>query len=159
MPPVRRGRRSRGFTVPYHRFLGPGTDLEDLKYLPALNKIGQRNDTTLITVIPRKTMKESDEQFYRDSEGTGILGAVSKTALRAKSSLGLDSYFRPDIDLVHTNPSDSTSREEIMADQDATTVADSDAGGRQRMDRNKYRWNITTGNRERNKSVRIKATI
>lgn len=39
MPPVRKGRRRKlHFTVPYHRFLGPGTNLKDLKYLPALNK-------------------------------------------------------------------------------------------------------------------------
>lgn len=72
--------------------------------------------------------RETDEQFNKDSKGTGLLGAVSRAALKPKSTLGLDSYFRPPTDLVHTSPSSGTGRTQVMADQDASTVADSDSG-------------------------------
>lgn len=130
MPPTRHARRSREFTVPYHRFLGPGTNLEDLKYLPALNRLDwamKRHDFNYGD--PKITTKEADEQFYRESQGTGFLEAASKAALKAKSALGVDSYFRPGTDLVHTSPERINNDAEIMADQDASTVADSDAGG------------------------------
>lgn len=107
MPPVRavkgvrRARKEKpfSFTAPGHDFLGPGTDLERLKYAVPRSKLdlaakihdfnyGNRSNST----------KESDEQFYEDTKGTGFLGAVARTLIGTKHKLGLDEYYRPTAD-------------------------------------------------------------
>lgn len=39
-----------------------------------------------------------DEQFLKDTRGTGFVGDLARAAIRAKRALGLDDYFRGDID-------------------------------------------------------------
>lgn len=48
------------------------------------------------------TTKEADEQLYRDSEGTGLFGSLSRAALRTKSALGFDEYFRGNTSVDNT---------------------------------------------------------
>lgn len=130
MPPVRIGRRRKvQFTVPYHRFLGLGTNLHELKYLPALNKLDlavKKHDFNYAD--PKTTTKEADEQFYHGSEDTGLLGSLSRAALTTKSALEFDEYFGGSTSVDNTIAADTTDGNQIMADQDASTVADSDPG-------------------------------
>lgn len=129
MPPIGRGRRkSIKFTVPYHRFLGPGTDLVKNKYLPPLNKLdwaAKRHDINYAdgSILTR----EADEQFYRDSQNTGLLGAASRAALELKHQLGFDKYFRGVAELVNNRNTIGNNLTETM-DQSATTEEDTGSG-------------------------------
>lgn len=79
-----------------------------------------------------------DEKFYRDSEGTGLLGSLSRVALRTKSALGFDEYFRGSTSVDNAITADSTDENQTMADQDASTVADSDPGSRNGWEGSSY---------------------
>lgn len=89
MPPTRgRGRSKTARVSPYsfiilgHRFLGPGTDLNKLKYLPPLNKLdaaAKKHDFLYNNL--KVSTEEVDEQFYRDTENTGILGSLARAAI------------------------------------------------------------------------------
>lgn len=129
MPPIRRiKRRPVQFTVPYHRFLGPGTDLVKNKYLPPLNKLdwaAKRHD--LNYADSKVITREADEQFYKDSEHTGLLGIASRAALELKHQLGFDKYFRGVTELVNGDASNSIPITKAM-DQSATTEVDSGSG-------------------------------
>lgn len=132
MPPIRRRANSKRkaieFTVPYHRFLGPGTDLVKNKYLPPLNKLdwaAKRHDLNYAdaTVLTR----EADEQFFRDSKDTGILGIVSSAALELKHQLGFDKYFGGVTELGHNRTIVGNNTTGDM-DQSATTEPDAGSG-------------------------------
>lgn len=107
MPPVRKKRKVGKvspfeFTVPGHRFLGPGTDLDKLRYAPPLNQLDKAAKKHDIAYGDKSiSTEEADEQFIRDTQGTGILGAASRTAIRIKRHLGLDQYFRDGTGNVH----------------------------------------------------------
>lgn len=96
MPPIRKRKgRTFAFTVPYHKFLGPGTDLENLKYHLPLNKLDRAAKAHDINYSKRWiSTKAADEQFYEDSKDTGIIGAASRAAVRLKHLVGLDEAFR-----------------------------------------------------------------
>lgn len=128
MPPIRRRRRRFwSFTVPKHLFLGPGTEAEKSHAPPRneLDKAAKKHD--LLYANRSIDTKTADEQFYRDSQNTGILGTLSRAALRAKHYLGLDEVFRG------TFPVDSTYNSQpihvAMDVQSDTTVEDAPSNG------------------------------
>lgn len=111
-----------------------------------------------ITQILKNTTKEADEQFYRDTEGTGILGSLSRAAIRTKSALGFDEYFRGSASVDNSIAADSVDGNKIMADQDTSTVADSDPGSGNGWEGSNWRT-ATAGVRKQCKIVRYKTTI
>lgn len=91
------------FTVPSYTFLGPGTDLKMLKYSPALNKLDQvSKEHDLRQNNPNITTEEADERFLEQRKGTGFVGGLARAAIRAKMALGLNDYFRGDIEELGT---------------------------------------------------------
>lgn len=130
MPPVRRSRRRETkFTVPYHRFLGSGTDLHKLRYTPSLNKLDQAAKThDLNYEDPKISTADADEQFHKGSEGTGILGTLRRTTLRLKHSLGLDDHFRKLTPVDNTSTDTELLNRQIMGDQAASAAEDAESG-------------------------------
>lgn len=65
----------------------------------ALNKLDQAaKEHNLNYNNPNITIEEADEQFLKDTRGTGFVGGLARATIRAKRVLGLDDYFRGDID-------------------------------------------------------------
>lgn len=136
MPPVRKkdGQKVNrvtlySFTVTGHKFLGPGTDLERLKYLPPLNKLdaaAKKHD--FLYNNPKVSIAESDEQFYKDTEGTGILGTLARGAIKTKHILGLDSVFRGNPTDVGADGYQLLDTNQIMADSADSSNQNSDGG-------------------------------
>ena len=122
MPPIRRQkRRPIAFVVPYHRFLGPGIDVERLKNCPPLNKLdwaAKRHDINYGN--PKITTEKADEQFYKDSENTGLLGIASRTAFKLKHAL--NETFRNVTHLDSTPESFNVGG--TMVDQSDSTIED-----------------------------------
>lgn len=79
------------------------------------------------------TTEEADEKFLKDTKGTGLVGGLARAAIRAKRALGLDDYFRGDID---NNNTDSVCNIQDMEIGDSGAQAASDGS-----DGN--RWNAT----------------
>lgn len=82
--------------------------MKRLKYSPALNKLDQAaKEHNLNYNNLNITIEEADEQFLEDTRGTGFVGRLMRAAIRAKRALGLDNYFRGDIDHDHLSAIDS----------------------------------------------------
>lgn len=73
-------------------------------------------------------MQEADEHFYKDPEGTGILGSIVRTAIKTKHLLGLDSTFRGDTPDIGVDGFGLTDTDQIMADDGQTSGQNSDGG-------------------------------
>lgn len=85
--------------------------MRKLKYLPAQNRLDQgAKEHDLHYANPNITTEEADEQFLEDSKGTGSVGGLARVAIRAKRALGLDDYFRGDIDGNQPDSIDSAGR-------------------------------------------------
>lgn len=78
-----------------------------MKYSSALNKLDQAaKEHDLRYRNPNITTEEADEQFLEVARPptnpvpfvTGFVGDLARAAIRAKRALGLDDYFRGDID-------------------------------------------------------------
>ncbi|CAE1160501.1 unnamed protein product [Acanthosepion pharaonis] len=107
------------FTVPGYTFLGPGTDLKRLKYSPGVNKLDQAaKEHDLNYANPNISTEEADEQFLRDTKGTGFVGGLARAAIKAKRAFGLDDYFRGDIDSYQLDSTDSVGDTCLLQDLD-----------------------------------------
>lgn len=101
-----------------------------MKYLLPLNKLdtaAKKHDFAYNN--PNISTVEADEQFYKDTAGTGILRIAARTAIRTKHSLGLDSTFRGTPTDVGINNFPLLDSDKIMADVMKSPEENSGGGG------------------------------
>lgn len=79
-----------------------------------------------ISYTTKKEVSTADEQFYKDTEWTGILGSVARRAIKAKHLFGLYSAFRGDTTDTGVDGYSLTDTDQIMADSSDASNQNSD---------------------------------